>query len=249
MLRTLKQILYGLLFLGILVVTAWIIVIPRYAAEVATCIDGVQNQDEADVDCGGPCIDCELKNLSLQTGGVKIIEVLEKSSLLVKVKNPSNNYGAFGVPYKIEVTGLLGQSIGVIEGELNIEDGEEKYIAVVGFEASKNDISGADFSLGEFDFAPKADLIDYDFEIEDVAVTFPEKMVQAKGILINDSGFDIPEIVLTALFYTSEGDITNVGTSFISNIKAFEKRDFLISVPSNDLFLDIDQTEISWRVI
>ncbi|MCR4260976.1 MAG: hypothetical protein NUV96_01405, partial [Candidatus Colwellbacteria bacterium] len=167
----------------------------------------------------------------------------------VKVGNPSKNYGAFGVPYKIEVTGLLGQPIGDIEGRLNIESGEEKYIAVVGFEARGEDISGADFSLGEFDFTPKADLIDYDFEIENVAVTFPEKTVQARGILINDSGFDIPEVVLTALFYANEGGLANVGTSFISNMKAFEKRDFLISVPSNDIFLDVDQTEISWRVI
>ena len=245
--RVLKQILYGLLYLGVLAIIVWAF-IPRNV-EVATCIDDVQNQNETEVDCGGPCEDCELKNLRLEVGGVDILEVGEKSSLLVKVENPSKNFGASEIPYKFEVKGTLGEPIELVEGELNIGSGEEKYIAAVGLDIKASNIGEVIFSLGDFAFIPKVDLLDYDIEIENVEVSFPEQVIQARGLIANDSGGGVSRVTLTALFYTKEGDLANVGTALLSNLEAFEKRDFLISVPSNGLFINPGQTEISWRII
>lgn len=245
--RTLKQILYGLLYLGLFAVVLWI-VIPRNV-EVATCTDNIQNQDEVGMDCGGSCEECELKDLRLEIGGVDILQVGDRSTLLVKVENPSDNFGVLGVPYRFEVTGALGESIEIVEGELNMADGEEKYIAAVGLDIKTTDIEGVTFSLDDFEFIPEIDLLGYDIEIEDVKVSFPAKTVQINGIAINDSGSEVSQVIITAVLYTPEGDLANVGTVLLSNIVAFEKRDFLISIPSTDVFVDLDQTEISWRII
>jgi len=246
--RALKQILYGLFYSGIFVAIAWVFIFPRFV-EVATCTDGVQNQNEVGIDCGGLCEDCELKDLRLKSGGVEILGVGERSSLLVKVENPSKNFGALNVPYQFQITGLLGESVETIEGELNILENEEKYVAALGLNIEKKDIGGVIFSVGDFKFTPKADLFDYDVEIENVQTTFPEQVIEARGFALNDSGSALPEIILTALFYADDGDLVNVGTAILSNLGAFEKRDFVISVPRNDSFVDPDQTEISWRVI
>ena len=258
--RAIKQILYGLFYLGILaaIVGVWVLVSPK-PKEIATCTDSVQNQNEIGVDCGGLCDSCELKDLRLEivTGLMKtniasrvaVLEVGEKSSLLVKVKNPSNNFGAPRVPYEFKITGLLEESIGIERGELNILPGEEKYIAEVGLNVKASNIGGVIFELGDFKFVSKEDLADYDIKIENVETSFPEQSVQAGGLFINNSSSALSRVVLTALFYTKEGDLANVGTVLLNNLGAFRERDFIISVPRNSLLIDIDQTEISWRMI
>ena len=243
-----KKLLYGLLYLVIIVAAASPFVYPMIFP-APTCTDGIQNQNETEVDCGGPCADCELKDLRLKIGGVEILGVGDRSSLLVKVENPSKNFGVLGAPYKFQVTGVLGELIEVVEGKLNIAPGEEKYIAAVGLDVKENNIGEATFSLGDFEFVPKVDLLSYNLRIKSLETTFPEEMIQVGGLIVNDSGVELSQVVLTALFLTKERDLANVGTTLISNLKAFEERDFSISVPRNDLFVDPEQTEISWRTI
>ncbi len=246
--RTLKLVLYGLLYLGILALVALPFVYPLIFP-VPTCTDGIQNQSEAGIDCGGSCEDCELKTLSLEIGEEYVLEVGERSSVLVRVKNPSKNFGALKAPYKLQVIGLLGELIKVVEGELNILPGEEKYIAEVGLDVKASDINEVTFELDDFEFVSKKDLLDYKIKIEDVETSFPEQLVQTKGLLVNDSGITFSRVVLTALFYTEEGKPVNVGTMILRNLEAFGERDFVISAPRNSLSIDVEQTEISWRVI
>ncbi len=246
--RTLKHLLYGLLYLGVLVLIAFPFAYPLIFP-APTCVDGIQNQNEEGIDCGGSCENCELKSLRLEVGGVDILQVGEKSSLLVKVKNPSRNFGALRIPYQFEIEGVLGESIKVVEGELNISGGDEKYIAEVGLDIKTSDIGKATFTLGDFKFIDEKNLLEYNVEIENMETSFPGEIVQVKGFITDDSGSTISKIVLTALFYANEGNLVNVGTAVLSNLEAFEKRDFLISVPRNDAFVDVTRTKISWRII
>src|SRR3989344_5467145 len=146
-----KKLLYGLLYLVIAAAAAFPFVYPMIFP-APTCTDGIQNQNETEVDCGGPCADCELKDLRLKSGGVEILGVGERSSLLVKVENPSKNFGALNVPYQFQITGLLGESVETIEGELNILENEEKYVAAVGLNIEKKNIGGVTFDVGDFKF-------------------------------------------------------------------------------------------------
>lgn len=247
--RTSKQILYGFLYFGVPLAVAGIIFLPGIIKPAPTCTDGIQNQGEAGVDCSGPCEDCELKTLRLQVGGVDIVGVGEKSSLLVKVENPSVNYGALNVLYQFKVLDPLGGTIEAIEGTLNILDAEEKYIAVPGIDAGTYDIGEVVFKLGDFRFVPKKDYLKYDVDVGQAETTFPEGSVDVRGLVANNSGFDIPKLILTAVLRSKDGDLANVGATLIDDLGSFEKRDFLISIPHSGIFVDPEQTEISWRII
>lgn len=246
--RVIKQILYGLFYLSIAAAVVWAFWVLK-PEEIPTCTDGLQNQNETGVDCGGECEDCELKDLRLSIGGVDMAGVGEKTSFVVKVENPSRNFGASNIPYQFNITGKGENSLGKVEGQLNIGAGEEKYIAAVGFDAPLNEVRGATFLLYEFDFIPESELPDYDVEIKNINTAFPEENVQARGTITNDSGFMMSEVVLTALFHSEDGELANIGTANINNLQPFETRDFLVSVPRNDMFIDPDLTEISWRAI
>jgi len=246
--RVLKQILYGLLYLSILAIVAWLFWISR-PADVLTCTDGLQNQNETGVDCGGPCEDCELRDLRLVIGGVDMVGVGGKTSFVVKVENSSRNFGVSKAPYQFDITTNEGNSLGKIEGQLNIGVREEKYIAAVGFDAPLEEVGEVTFSIGDFEFVPEAELTDYDVEIKNIVTTFPEQTIKTRGTITNDSGFVMSEVVLTALFYSEDGKLANIGSANISNLQAFETRDFLISVPRNDTFTDPDLTEVFWRII
>lgn len=247
--RALKQILYGLLFVGILTIVGWIAWQPEEEAIVASCTDGIQNQEEEGVDCGGPCTSCELRDLRLQIGGVEIIKVGDKSSLLVRVTNPSKNFGLNNVAYQFQVLGGLGTLLESVDGVLNMGAAEDKHIAVVGLDLDKRDIEEVIFTLDTFEFTDREDLIDYGLRTSGAQTTFPEEVVRVDGLIKNESSSLIPEVVVTAIFYTESGEIANVGDTFLTNLKAFEERNFVISVPRNDFFIDPELTEISWRVI
>ena len=246
--RVLKQVLYGLLYLSILAIAAWLFWISR-PADVLTCTDGLQNQNETGIDCGGPCEDCELRDLRLILGGVDMVGVGEKTSFVVKVENPSKNFGASRVPYQFDIMGDEGNSLGTIEGQLNIGAREEKYIAAVGFDIPLEEVGEVTFSMSDFEFIPEIELQNYDIEVENITTAFPEQTIQTRGTITNDSGFAMSEVALTALFYSEDGKLANIGSANLSNLQAFEKRDFLISVPRNDAFIDPDLTEVFWRVI
>ena len=60
--RTLKQLLYGFFYLVILlavVLGAYLL----FFQKSSSCFDNIKNQEAVGIDCGGSCIECDLKNV------------------------------------------------------------------------------------------------------------------------------------------------------------------------------------------
>lgn len=73
---------------------------------IATCSDNKKNQKEEDVDCGGPCIPCELKYnppLVLQETPYFIINDSNKIDIIFKILNKNDQWGAKNFSYKINL--------------------------------------------------------------------------------------------------------------------------------------------------
>lgn len=241
--RTLKQLLYGLFYLAILALVVWLVAAPRLEV-VPSCTDGIQNQSEEGIDCGGECEACGLSDLKLDIGGVEIVEVGDRVTLLVEVENPSVDFGVESVEYEFDILGSLGQSLASRSGTITLLPTDRKYAVEAGINVPKEDINEVLFTLGEAEFVEESSLPRYDVQISNVETTFPEELVSATGVLTNDNSFNLREVGLAVVFYTPERQIANAGATLISDLKAFETREFLISVPRNLLFVDESMTEI-----
>lgn len=246
--RLLKKFLYGLLYLSIIGLIAWG-VYGKYFTPTLTCTDGLLNQGEEQIDCGGPCIPCELRDLELGIGGVDVIKVGDKTSFVVEIENVSHNYGAIAVPYDVSITDPIGASIQRIRGTFSVYPGDTVYVVESGLDINADNVGEVVFSLDDFEFVSADDLVGYDIDIEDIVVSFPEGAVLLEGVVINDSGFDVKQLRLKALFYSPSGELVNAGATLLSGVKAFEGRDFAIQIPQSEGFIDAGQTVVSWEVI
>jgi len=58
-----------------------------------SCFDGIQNQNETDIDCGGDCVSCEVKELEdiVVVDGPKFLKQGGKYFIYQKVLNSNNN--------------------------------------------------------------------------------------------------------------------------------------------------------------
>jgi len=104
--RIRKQIIIALVFLGTFSLIGGGIYLTHRSAP--TCFDNKRNQGEEDVDCGGPCILCELKYnppLSLSDPPVLLVNQNNKVDILFKITNLSQEWGAQEFSYKVILIG------------------------------------------------------------------------------------------------------------------------------------------------
>jgi len=109
--RLTKQIIIALVFFALLTSIGGAIYFVHRPA--ATCFDGRKNQGELDVDCGGPCIPCALKNnppLSISQSPQFIYSANKKKvDIIFKISNTSMSWGVKNFAYKVAVLGKSGE--------------------------------------------------------------------------------------------------------------------------------------------
>ena len=164
--RLRKQIVIAFVFLGIFSLIGGGIYLTHHSKP--TCFDNKRNQGEEDVDCGGPCILCELKYnppLSLADSPVLLVNQKNKVDILFQITNLSQEWGAQEFSYKVILIGSNQEQQEFIKSGF-IFPHEIRYFIVpnitVAFEPSEADIeiltetivwnkplSGIDLNLGD----------------------------------------------------------------------------------------------------
>jgi len=102
--RLKKQLKYAFIFFIIILFFSFLII--KGVQPEPTCYDNIQNQNEDGVDCGGPCISCEIKNLKLEIKKTDFIIYPDNSlDLFAIIKNPSSKYALKSFSYKFVLYG------------------------------------------------------------------------------------------------------------------------------------------------
>lgn len=111
-----------------------------------SCFDGIQNQNETDIDCGGDCVSCEVKELEdiVVVDGPEFLEQGGKYFIYQKVLNSNNNWGIQQYSYSFVVLGENKSK--EIKGSTYILPKQEKIIL---------EVVDIDFDITKIDFVPK----------------------------------------------------------------------------------------------
>lgn len=117
-----RKVLYG----TIAVVAALVVVVLPgflYFYEPSTCTDGIQNQRERGVDCGGPCVRlCQSDFLPPRVAWVKYEAVApELYNIAAYIINQNTDGGAVNVPYAISLYDNRGVLIVEKRGSMTID--------------------------------------------------------------------------------------------------------------------------------
>ncbi len=229
--RLAKRIVILIIFL--LIITSIVFLIKVFSAPKETCTDGIKNQNEEDIDCGGVCQACqkiEAQDLVIgeknfvETGGgiVDVFAVLE---------NPNQRYGGNNIRYKFILKSPEGNEIAQREGTSFILPGETKYIIENNFDL-RQETGNVDFEVLSIDWIESTDI----YEKPQVKVVnreyneLPNEIIfsEAKGLVKNESPYDFSQIGVRIILKGENGEIIALNSTQISTIKSQEERAFRV---------------------
>jgi len=200
-----------------------------------TCVDNIRNQGEEEVDCGGPCISCEIKTL-------KDVEVIWAQAiplsqnyydLAAKVRNPNPNFGNPGVKYEFQLKDKSGQIVGKKSGTTFILPNSTKYIIENNFD-SQGQIDSVQIKIDTGDKLSWLKLKDYQtpelyvkdkkFEI----INQPTFFAEASGVVKNSTTFGFDKVDADIVLFDSNSKLIGAAKSEMRTLTAGEERYFSV---------------------
>jgi hypothetical protein len=260
MFRIAKQFLYGTFYLLILGGLAWgIYSITLKSAP--SCFDGRQNGDETGIDCGGPCISCDIKNLKpLIVSPVIQFSSDRLYSVSAEIQNLNTKFAVQSFDYEInfydkplDVAGKkLLQSI---KRKSFIYAGEIKNIIEAGVKITTGIPASAEIKIDannivwkdKKDFFPPLNV-----EIKDISAALEDNQVKVSGYVANENNFSISRVVINAFLIDKMGVKIGVSKTELQNIGPFMRENFEIPILITKTLqeqIDIKATQIFSEIL
>jgi len=231
--RKTKQIIFGLIILTIFSLFGWGIY--SFVKPAPTCFDGIKNQNETDVDCGGPCVSCDLKSLKpiqVGQGWPKWFRTTPSTSgIIAEIYNPNPDWGAWNFLYKFEIKDQFGSVLKTIEGKSFIYGGELKYLIEPRVDVEVGKIASANLVISNPQWAKSSDFPEPNIEIQDTK-TEKSDMLYVEGKVINRSESDLKNLSVYALVYNKDGQFLSASKTIVDSVPKFSSSVFKISFGS-----------------
>lgn len=120
-----------LFIVGVVVVIIAIIVgaVYFFSGPMPTCRDGILNQGEEKIDCGGPCAACPVVRYGdIETTAYHSFSIDGTYDAMAQVRNPNPKHGTRSFAYTFHFFNAAKQEIGTREGRTYILAGQTRYI-------------------------------------------------------------------------------------------------------------------------
>lgn len=229
--RNAKQTVILLVFIAIIAIIAFLVYWAIQTPE--SCFDGIQNQNETGIDCGGICELCEEEKKDLRIVLSKIIPTLpDKYNVVLKINNPNDDYGVGNLKYNVHFFGSSGSLIKSYGDESYILPRSTKTIILSALDV-KNNPKSIKVEFGEINWTR---VQDYDSVPLIVVMNKSYKSLvnrtafgEAKGVVVNKSDFDFDKINVNISLLDSNRNIIDAATTEIRTLLSGEEREFIYS--------------------
>ena len=138
-----------LLIIGIVAAAFFVIVLIATAYKTPSCSDGVQNQDEQGVDCGGSC--SYLCTALQEPPTVLFTQVLGngagRADIVAMVRNKNASAAARNVPYRVMLYGEGHVFVKEVDGTIDLPPGATVPVFLPGVGAGKQKVLSAFLSI------------------------------------------------------------------------------------------------------
>jgi len=195
-----------------------------------TCADEIQNQGEEGIDCGGPCLSCELREI----GEIKVLKaeaVLNQGNfydLVAQVRNPNQNYGGDKVSYQFKAYDSDNNLVASRSGSTYILPNQTKYIVQTKVEINRL-FNRIEFSLSGVEWEKMANYQSPQLVVQQKEYRLLESQEpgfsQARGILVNKSNFDFDRVDTDILLFNSSGRIVGLSATELRTLLSGQERD------------------------
>lgn len=247
--RRQKQFIYGIAFFAIIIIPVAATVYFILPKAAPTCFDGRRNQGETGVDCGGPCISCELKALPAPT--VRFERVFrgdDRALFVAEIENLNSEHGVKDLPYSILAKDAGGEILQTIRGRTFIYALDRRYIVNV-FSAHPEEIASAELVLAPSNgiswesrsIFEKPDVTTRDISVSPAPGT---RGFRVSGIVTNRSPFALSRVEIIGFLYTSEGARVAVSKTQMENVASLGEMAFVLNFPAGQTAIDASKTRV-----
>jgi len=245
--RRSKQIVYGTSYIVFLLIILTV-VYAIWLKPVPTCFDGILNQDEQGVDCGGICQkSCSLLSLRpVEIVSVDSVVVNNMNIAVVEIRNPNVEYGVGNFEYSLSVPNRFGEVM-LLNDETFIYPGEIRYRVLIDvpIETLGGEIDSLPykFSTSTLNWLRLDSFSKPKSQIRDVKTSFDTErnLLFIEGILKNENNFKISEAVLSGAIYDDDNLLIGASRTLIKDLEPVGERFFQIVVSVNANF---DQSKV-----
>jgi len=235
MTRLAKQLLFGGMYLAIVLAIGWWGY--RLFVPAPTCSDGIQNGGEDGVDCGAKACGrlCAPAVRPLSEPVVRLLANSDGSwDALATLENPNAAYGTARVDYVLTVTDASGAELAVRRGRTYANPAQPRSLVFpLGRPASEPasavlqlDQGGIEWAALEIDAAGSVE-----FAVRADVLTPATASVRYEANVINRSRFDFTEVDVTVLLYDAAGKTVGAGSTVVRTLLAGEERGFVVDWP------------------
>ncbi|MDO8558226.1 MAG: FxLYD domain-containing protein [bacterium] len=235
--RFYKQIIIATIFLIVVLgVSFWVW---RVTRPQPTCSDGIKNQNEQDIDCGGICALACMKEPMygavslLRTQFFKVSE--SAYDVIGEVENKNIDFGSPSFGYEFALLDAEGEVLASRKGTSYILPREKKRIGEQRLETSK---PVASVRLTMFDevwievneFA-SANLYVRNKEFSPVFERSSPAGYKASGVVVNQTGFDFGQVDIVVVLKDDSGKELAIGVTEMRTLKNGDQRFFEVRWP------------------
>ncbi len=247
--RLLKQFIYGLIYLLVLGLVG-LGVYDRYFVAPLSCSDNIQNQQELGIDCGGPnCSTCELKTLTLQYDDPVFFDAGQfKTTAVVKITDPSLNYGSKSFNYEFQIINKFGGAIASrpgLSGTSYISTGETKYLIAPAIDIDPRDVGRVVVNISNPAWELKENLPAFALSFNNLKLILTGKSPQISGMLKNDSASTYKAISVIGVLFDKQSNAVAASATELDNIQSFSETPFRIFYPVMNNVSVIDTASLS----
>lgn len=234
--RTLKRSLILTVYLAISLALG--VAIYFFFRPNPSCEDGIRNQGESQIDCGGPCRPCaNLVTLQeLELGKIEWTNQTENGySVIAQVRNPNEFYGAASFKFKIYDQKEGESSVGWRSSF--ILPGETKHLIVYGLTLANEQEPNFILKLDKGSFVwekfanyaiPNLDIYNPSYqELEQGSPFFS----RVDGVVVNNSNVDLETIKVKVFLRDSQDNLLATGEQTMNTVQAGNRREFIINFP------------------
>ena len=235
MTRLVKQLVYGGIYLAIILGIVWLFY--RALVPAPTCTDGIRNGGEDGVDCGVAACGtlCPVEVKPLETTAPVIIKNGDGSTdVLIHLENPNPLYGASRVDYTLSVTSADGSSLATRRGTTYVNPAQPSYVDFplghLTSDAAKAELqfTAADVQWNALTVDAKGDI---QFGVRDEQMTPASASYRYSATVINQSKFTFDSVDVTVLLTDSSGKLVGAGSTVMRTLATGEQRGVVLDWP------------------
>jgi len=212
--------------LTVFLILAAIFILPRLK-EHPTCLDGKQNQNEAGIDCGGPCEKlCSFQVSDILVRWVKALPVTGNFyNALVYIENQNLNAGLKNISYEFKFYDQNNILITERKGRTYVSQGGpsvifEPAVDMKGFAPYRTTFR---FTEEQVFYKENQNVSKIFIATEDKKLSDLDTSPKLQVVLSNESGFDLDNLEVAAILYNTKGNTIGFSKSFVESFPKNKK--------------------------